>query len=404
MSESSRELIQTIRSIGVFAVLSACMAAGYGVVFTIVGDYRDAYGISETSIGLVIGFGFLSAFCSQLLVAPIADRGRARQVVVVGVAVNVVGLLLMAFGTSLTPILIGRVISGIGIGAAGPAIRRIVVLADPDNLGRNLGAMLSADVFGFAIGPAISAVLVGPAGLAAPFVVVAAATVVLLIPALRVPVRETSEASGGGPKLGLDLLRQRAVAGGVAFAAGSFLMIGAFDALWDVVHVDLDTPEWMANLGITLFALPLILLGPISGKWAERYGPYRLATLGLIGAAGFMTAYGLVPSGTWIFGLAMGHAFVDGASIAASGIAVSRAVPEHRQASAQGLIGGAQALAGGFAAIIIGATYEAFGRATAYSVAAVGMIVMMAVGVALSKPHWANSAPPVPSEPVGVGL
>ena len=31
------------------------LAAGYGVLFTIVDDYRDEYGISETAIGIVIG-------------------------------------------------------------------------------------------------------------------------------------------------------------------------------------------------------------------------------------------------------------------------------------------------------------------------------------------------------------
>ena len=37
-------------------------------------------------------------------------------------------------------------------------------------------------------------------------------------------------------------------------------MIGAFESLWDVVHEDLNTPTLMANLGISLFAIPLVLL------------------------------------------------------------------------------------------------------------------------------------------------
>ena len=38
-----------------FGALLMCLAAGYGVLFTIVDDYRDEYGISETAIGVVIG-------------------------------------------------------------------------------------------------------------------------------------------------------------------------------------------------------------------------------------------------------------------------------------------------------------------------------------------------------------
>ncbi|MEK9899095.1 MAG: hypothetical protein VW906_09960, partial [Actinomycetota bacterium] len=63
-----------------------------------------------------------------------------------------------------------------------PAIRRIVILTDTDNLGENLGRLLSADVFGFAMGPAVSALLVSSLelSLASPFIVVAALTLILL--------------------------------------------------------------------------------------------------------------------------------------------------------------------------------------------------------------------------------
>ena len=104
-------------------MLSAALSMGYGVLFTVVGDFRDEYGISETAIGVVIGTGFLAAFVAQVFIAPLADRGRARELVAIGVLLNVVGLVLMGFGESLGPILLGRVVSGVGIGTALPAIR-----------------------------------------------------------------------------------------------------------------------------------------------------------------------------------------------------------------------------------------------------------------------------------------
>ena len=73
----------------IFAGLSAALASGYGVLFTIVADYRETYGISGTAIGWLIGVGFIAAFFSQTLVAPIADRGYARRVIVAGVAINI---------------------------------------------------------------------------------------------------------------------------------------------------------------------------------------------------------------------------------------------------------------------------------------------------------------------------
>ncbi|MDH3607333.1 MAG: hypothetical protein OER12_10115, partial [Acidimicrobiia bacterium] len=76
----------------VFGALSAALSAGYGVLFTVVGDFRDEYGINESAIGAVIGAGFLAAFVSQVFIAPIADRGRARQLIFIGVTANVAGL------------------------------------------------------------------------------------------------------------------------------------------------------------------------------------------------------------------------------------------------------------------------------------------------------------------------
>lgn len=366
-----------------FAALSASLAAGYGVLFTVVGDYREAYGISETAIGLLIGSGFLAAFVAQVFIAPVADRGRARQLVMIGVVANVAGLVMMAFGETMLVLTAGRVISGVGIGAASPAIRRIVILADPENLGQNLGRLLSADVFGFALGPAISAVLVGPFGLRAPFLVVAAATMLFVALAWRFRVIETVEESS--QRLALDLLRNKAVAAAVVLGSGAFVMIGAFDALWDVVHEDLDTPTWMANLGITLFAIPLVILGPTGGRLAQRLGPFRVAATGLLLGAAFMFTYGQLPSGSWIFGVSLFHALTDGLTIAAAGVAVAIAVPEERQAGAHGVLGAAQSLMAGITAIAIGSVYDQAGRAAAYGVAAIGMLVTIAVGLVLAS-------------------
>ena len=368
----------------VFSALSAALSSGYGVLFTIVGDYRDEYGIAETWLGVLIGAGFLSAFVAQIFLAPLADRGHARKLIIAGVLGNVVGLLMMAFGTSLVPLLAGRLVSGLGIGASLPAIRRIVILADPDNLGQNLGRLLSADVFGFACGPAISAALVGTFGLASPFLVVSAVTVAIIPFALAVTVVETPDETG--QRLALDLLRNRVVAGAVVLGSAVFLMIGGFDALWDVVHEDLATADWLANIGITLFAVPLVVLGPTSGRLAQHIGPFRIGAAGLLAGAAFMFIYGQLPTGGWIFTIAMMHAFTDGMTVASTGVAISMAVPEERQAGAQGLMGAAQALTAGIAAPVIAGLYEGPGRAVAYGAAAGGMVVLVVIGVALAWP------------------
>ncbi len=377
--------------IGAFGGLLAFLAAGYGVLFTIVDDYKNEYGLGETEIGVVIGLGFIAGFLSQVLIAPLADRGHARAVVLAGVVVNVVGLLLMALGTSLVPILIGRFVSGVGIGAASPAIKRIVILADPGNLGQNLGRLLALEVFGFAMGPAISAILVGPFGIPAPFVVTAACTLVLLPFVARIKVDET--AVRPRRRLALDLLRIRPFAGAVVMGAVVFVMIGSFDALWALVHDELGTTEWIANLGITLFALPLIFLGPPGGRLAQTFGPFRLATIGLLAGAAFMLVYGLLPTGGLIFTVAMFHALSDGLTISSTSVAAGMVVPDERQAGAQGMLGAAQAVSAGVMAMVTGVVYDVFGRTAAYATCASVMVALTLCGAWLARPAWSITRP-----------
>jgi MFS family permease len=371
--------------IAVFAALSASLSAGYGVLFTMGGDYREQYGISETTFGLIIGIGFLLSFFGQVVIGPLGDRGWAREMVLGGAFVNAAGLLMMGFGTSATMIVAGRVISGLAIGSAGPAIKRIVVVGSGPNLGRNLGRLFSADVFGFALGPVISAVLVGPFGIAAPFVVIAAATVGIVLLSLGIRVEPGPEEQG--QRFAFDLLRHRPFAGAVMLGSAAFVMIGAFDALWDLVHTDLETSEWMANLGIALFAIPLVILGPFAGKLAQRVGPFIIASLGLLGGVMFFGIYGALTVGGAIFAVTMVHAITDGLSFAASGVAVGMTAPEERQAGAQGVLGGMQSLAAGIMAPIAGWLYETQGQRTAYWTAGAVIFVLVVGGLALAKPQ-----------------
>ena len=376
-----------------FGLLTGLFASGYGVMFTLLDDFRDKYHIAESSLGLVVAVGFFASFVTQVFFAPLADRGHARRLVYIGMLLNVVGLLAMAVGHRVEWLLLGRLVMGFGAGIAVPAIRRIVILADPENLGQNIGRLLAADVAGFAVGPAISAVLVGPLGIPAPFIVIAAATVACFPVIARVDVNETHVKDQPEARFAFDLLRSRAYVGAICFGAAVFLMVGTFDALWVLVLDDLKTSTWIANLGITLFALPLIFLGPKGGRFAQRVGPFRLGTVGLLLGAGFMFSYGHWPSGAAMFAASMFHALNDGFTVSSSGVAVALVSPKERQAGAQGLFGGVQTLVGGLAALLAGRLYQDYGRATAYTTCAVVMVALVIIGLSCVGPSW--SARPV---------
>ncbi len=372
-------------------LLTAVLASGYGVMFTVLDDFRDEYGINESALGVIVGIGFFSSFLAQIVLAPLADRGHARKLLVAAMLVTVVGLLGMAWGTSLLPLLTAQFVMGLGIGAAVPAVRRIVIIGDPDHLGTNLGLLLSADVAGFATGPVVSALLIPFFGLAAPFLAIAAATVACLPVVLSMRVDEASVPDAGAAetaRFAFDLFASRPFVAIACMGAAVFMMIGTFDALWAVVLDDLDASEVVANLGITAFVLPLIFLGPTGGRLAQRVGPFRLGTLGIVVGGGFMFLYGLMPTGGAMLAIGIVHAIFDGLTISSSGVATALVVPGERQASAQGMIGAVETLVGAVTAVLAGVLYDFFGRFTAYTVCAATMVALAVTAWWLAGPEW----------------
>jgi len=372
----------------VFGTLTWLFASGYGVMFTVLDEFRDQYGISEGALGLIVAMGFLSSFVAQVTIAPLADRGHARLMIVLGMVFNVAGLLGMAYGSTVMVLLLARFVMGTGVGLAYPAARRIVILADPEHLGRNLGRMLAADVTGFAVGPAISAVLVGPFGIAAPFLLIAMLTVAISPLIARTRVAESDVDAETPPRFAFDLLRIRPYLAALSMGAAVFMMIGTFDALWALVLDDLHASDLIANLGITLFAVPMVLFASIGGRWAQTVGPFRLGTFGLLVGAAAMFAYGHAPTGGIMLAISLVHATNDGFTVSSCGVAVGLVVQGERQASAQGLLGGVQTLVAGISATAIGQIYQHFGRTVAYSSCAAMMVALVVCGAVLSGTSW----------------
>jgi MFS family permease len=382
-------------SLAPFFFLTAAMTAGHGVLLTLLDNYRDDYGISEGSLGIVIGLGFFTSFLAAVTIAPMADRGFARRLIVIGLALDVAGLLLTAFSTTFLTLASGRFITGLGTGMAIPAIRRIVVLAEPHRLGHNLGRLLAFDVAGLALGPVASAVLVGPFGLGAGFVAVAAATLLVAPVVLRTSVNESHDAHHT-ERFAWSLLRSRPYASAVILGCTVFVMIGVFDSLWALALSDLGASTWLISLGITMFALPLIVLGALGGRLAQRFGPWRFATFGLLAASGFILSYGYAPTAMIMFVIVMVHSVTDGLTVASAGVAVGMSIPQERQAAAQGLLSGLQTLTAGIAAVAAGTLYEQFGRATTYTLGAAVMASMvLAARLLVRGSPYAKMSPPV---------
>lgn len=372
------------RTIHLLRTASALGGMGYGVMFTMLDDYRNKYGISESKLGLIVGIGFIIGFISQIFFAPYADKGHAKRMVLVGIGLQITGALLMAFGQAFAPLFIGRLLLGLGGGSAEPALRRVIILSDPGNMGHNLGLIVSAGVGGFTAGPIISALTVDTFGLAAPFLIVVAMFVFVGLGLSRLHVQEANAANAPRERLAFDLLRIRPLAGAIVIGLSLYFMIGTFDSLWSVMMDDMEAPTWVANLGISLFALPMIFLAPRGGRLTQKYGPYRASIVGLTLGAFAITAYGILSSPYVMLGIGVLHGIIDGLTITGGSAAIALVAPQERLASAQGLYGGLQTLTGGIAAALAGSVYGVIGRAT-FIMCALVMLLLIGIGAFMAR-------------------
>lgn len=374
------------RLVTILQCASGLGAMSYGVMFTVLDDFRNEYGITESKLGLIVASGFVAGFFSNMFVAPIADKGFARRLVSLGIITQILGCIVMAFGASFVVLLLGRFLTGIGSGAADPALRRIIILDNPDEMGSNLGRIVAAGVAGFALGPVIAAVTVEPLGLASPFLIVAAALVVVLVLLTRVHVNEASEDDVPSQRFAFDLMFVRPIAGVIVIGLALYIMIGTFDSIWSVMMDDINAPDWVASVGITVFALPMMFLAPLGGRLTQKYGPFRASISGLTIAAVFMTMYGTLSSPYLMLGVGILHGVVDGLTITGGSAALAMVAPANRLASAQGVYNGVLTLSGGLAAGLAGATYDQIGQST-YVVCAAVMIVLIYSGALLARQY-----------------
>ena len=364
---------------------SSCL---YGVMFTMLDDYRNNFGIAESALGFIVGVGFFTSFLGQVSIAPLADRGRARRLIILGLTLEVIGCIGMAFGETFLILLVSRIIMGFGAGAALPALRRVIIVADPENFGRNLGRILSFEVAGFAAGPVFSVVLTAPFGIPGPFIFLATTISLFVLVISRIKVPETAKENHPTERFAIDLLKNRAIASGILIGVALFFMIGVFDSLWVLMMDDLDAAQWMANVGVSVFVLPLILLGPFGGKFVQRIGPYRAGGFGMILGALFMAGYGLMPTPALMMIVFFFHSTNDGFFVTGAGVAVGTSAPLERQAGAQGLLGGMETLAGGVAASFAGVAYDHLGRATTFIGTGAIMLVLIASARILAGDNW----------------
>jgi len=140
----------------------------YAVVPFLAIYLRDSLLLSGAIIGLIIGLRTFSQQGMFLVGGALADRFGGRVVILCGCLVRIAGYLLLAFGESLWPIVLGACLTGIGGALFSPAIQALLATAGTQSEGN--GKRSRAEWFavfaicgelGAVLGPVLGSLLAG---------------------------------------------------------------------------------------------------------------------------------------------------------------------------------------------------------------------------------------------------
>lgn len=361
-----------------FQVVMGVTTGAIGAIVAVLGELRDELGFRDTSIGIIVAAGFLASFMAQIVLAPFADRGHGRRMAVAGIALSSAALVVMALADTAGLWVASRAALGFAGGLLLPGLRRAATVLDPQRAGENLGRLIVGEIIGFVIGPIFAAMLAEAGGIRLPFVVFGIGMAAFLPFVARLPAdqgRRTRRA-----RQSADLLGYRRLQGALTLIFGYFFLIGAFEAVLPLMVVDRGGGAMETGIAFTIFAIPIAFVSTRAGRTADRLGAARVATVGMGISALASISYGLIP-GIWPLVAVMTVAGIaDGFGFTAGQVAVSRAVPEERQAGALGLMGAAEVLGAGIAALPAAAMYEAWGAGPTWIATGAASLVLLLIG------------------------
>ncbi len=397
MTERARRWLAAWGPILPLLVAEGTIWVGFGALLPILPIYFVQHGVDLPTLGVVVAAWPASRLVGEPVFGWVADRASRKTMMIVG-------LLLAAVFAVAPVIVVGplafialRALAGLSAAIYDPAARGYLVDANPpERQGETFGLYGSAQMGGLMIGPAIGGVAAAVTSQTTIVFWVAGITLLLsaIVIAARVPdlprqAHSPEEAAreveaGSRPRRLLNLLLVAAI----AFNVGSYFAGGTYEVVWSLYLTSLGAN--MAAIGLTFFtfALPVLVLSPVLGRYIDREGGFIGLVGGMAGVAICGVLYPLIPE-VWfvvVLGLVEGTAFAFASP--ALYLLVARASPPGRSSTAQGLFGAAGTVGTIVASLGAGVLAEMDLRYPFWATG-VGAMAALLIGLALGRrPLW----------------
>ena len=351
---------------------TASIGVANSVVFSLLSNLQDKYHFPAYGLGLIAGSGFLVGFVGQVLLAPYADRGHSKTLLLCGLGMAVLGSVLFAASSSLVAFVLSRAVVGLSNSLFMPAARAIAVTIAPDEVSHRLSVMGGVELAGFVTGPVLGGYLVGPFGVRVPFL---AAGLFALAGGLMLLPRALPQPPIGPPRrLAFDLLRIPRIRAGVALSVSLFVPVGFYDAVLDRYMTDRGASDTMIGYAFLAFGIPFALVASTGGKLADKRGALRVGLITALLVVPITVGYGFVTVPIIIVAMSAVEGVIQAIGSPASQAVVADGAPHGRAAAAQGLAGSMNLLVGAFTGYAAGTIYEQWGSERMFGLAGAGVL------------------------------
>jgi DHA1 family tetracycline resistance protein-like MFS transporter len=299
-------------AIGFILVTLLIDVMGFGLLLPVlpalVGEFTGSRDAQTYWYGaMIVTFGLTQFFCSPVLGA-ISDRFGRRPVLLGSIAGLGAMFLFSALATSLTGLLVARVVGGVLAANFAVANAYVADLSTPENRARSFGLVGAAFGIGYIVGPMVGGLL-GSIDIRLPFYVAAGLSAanflygLIVVPESLPPERRKPiQWARANPITSLHgLTRLKSVGVLVIVIAAANLAQFILHGTW-VLYTDFRFGWGPRETGLSLFAVGLmaaLVQGGLLGMLLKAYGERRVVIAGLASGAVAYVAYGLTTAG-WV--------------------------------------------------------------------------------------------------------
>ncbi|MDT8978490.1 MULTISPECIES: MFS transporter [Paenibacillus] len=259
----------------------------YSLFIPVVPYFTTEYAMSSTTLGILFGSYAAALFITTPFFGRVADKLGRRKTILTGLVFMMISTMLFVFSQTTAMLITARFLQGLAAAASWTAAMALLAdLFSGPVRGAAMGFAMTGISSGSLLGAPIGGWLFEIGDHHTPFWFAAALTAVIsiiVVFALREPVREERQAEGGGT---FSLLRHRTI----LFVASIILLAETTLTMLEPLLPVYVTEQFQMSplaLGMLFGVMTLSygMIAPIAGTLTAKHNPFRLMLIGLVGLA-----------------------------------------------------------------------------------------------------------------------